>query len=108
MLHRIGNSNPISTMRLTANNLTRHQTLFAETGPNKGVLIRVRMNPEKGDDNQVIAEACKLLVWGDAKEGWASSGRYWSEACRNVEELLTHCPELAKHHYVPSEWVYWW
>lgn len=95
-------------MRLNAKNLTRHETLFAETGPNKGILIRERMNPRNGDENEVIAEACKLLVWGEAKEGWTKDKLYWPDPCPNVETLLEHCPELAKYHYVPSDWVYWW
>lgn len=95
-------------MRLTAKNLTRHQTLFAETGPNRGILVREQMNPRKGDENLVIAEACKLLVWGDAREGWTKEKPYWANPCQSVEELLTHCPELTRHHYVPAEWVYWW
>lgn len=95
-------------MRLTSKNLSRHQTLFAEIGPNRGVLIREQRNPRKGDENEVIAEACKLLVWGDAREGWTKDKLYWPVPCPDVETLLEHCPELAKLHYVPSEWVYWW
>ncbi len=95
-------------MRLTAKNLTRHEMLFAETGPNQGVLVREQRDPRHGDDHQIVAEACKLLVWGDAKEGWTKAQLYWPQPCPNVETLLENCPELAKHHYVPSDWVYWW
>jgi len=95
-------------MRLTAKNLSKHETLFSETGPNRGVLIREQRNPRNGDEIEVIAEACKLLVLGEAKEGWTKDKLYWREHCPNVETLLEHCPELAKLHFVPSEWVYWW
>lgn len=95
-------------MRLTDSNLNRHRTLFAETGPNRGVLIRIRPDGKRAEGEEIVAEACKLLVWGEDREGWTVSSRYCEQTLPTVADLISNCPELSKHHYIPSERVYWW
>ena len=95
-------------MKLTTANLERHKWLFAETGPNRGVIVRARPRPGKVGGTEVCAEEYKLLEDDLEREGWTRVGPYGPEPAATVEELLEKCPEFARMHFVPSDFIELW
>lgn len=95
-------------MKLTASNLERHKWLFAETGPNRGVIVRARPHPGTGGGTEICAEKYKLLEDDRENEGWTRAGWYGTGPVASIEDLLAECPELGRMHFVPSDFVELW
>jgi len=95
-------------MKLTSHNLEKHRALFAEVGPNRAVIVRERCNPDAPGHRDVCAESFRLLEDHADHEGWKRSDLYCPHPTVTVDELLGHCPELARYHFIPADWVDVW
>ena len=95
-------------MKLTSDNLARHSYLFAETGPNRAVVVRERSADTVAGYHDVRAETYKLLENDIGQEGWVRVGPYCEEVTLTVDNLLARRPELSRFHFIPGHMIDLW
>ena len=95
-------------MKLTSDNLARHVYLFAETGPNRAVVVRERSTDTVDGHRDVRAEAYKLLENDIGQEGWVRVGPYCDDVTITVDDLLAKRPELGRYHFIPGHMIDLW